>query len=357
MATRRRSVSIRMTRYWSLNGWWVASAVAILTAVRYVYRMTRSAEGPEPHGDALTGADGEALAASAGRSWPADRELAAAIRRPAPSGAPPSAAYLAELGRRPPLGGAQERELVAAAQAGDAAARARLVEAFMPLVAHVARVYRDSPRVERLELLQEGVVGLLRALERYEPDRGVPFWGYAVFWVRQAMQQLVAELTRPLVLSDRALRQLSQVKDAYRSAMTETGREPDRAELSSRTGLPAEQVDGLLAAERPSRSMDEPLHGDEGAVGTFGELIADPLAEGEYERVLDAIDGAHLLSLLSGLSQREREILRARYGLDDEERSLREVGARYGLSAERVRQIEQRALGKLAAAAGGRQAT
>jgi RNA polymerase sigma factor (sigma-70 family) len=298
----------------------------------------------------LTGAEGDELVASAARARDADRAVADALGRPGPAGAEATAGYLGELGRRAPLTEAQERALVAAARAGDAAARARLVEAFTPAIAGVARIYRGSPGIDRVELVQEGVVGLLRALERYEPDRGVPFWAYATFWVRQAMQQLVAELTRPLVLSDRALRQLARLKDAHRGALAETGREPERDELAARSGLSADQVDGLLAAERPARSLDRPA--GEGAVGAFGDLVTDPLAEGEYERVLDAIEIDQLLALLSALSERERAIVRARYGLDGEEQSLRDVGGRLGLSAERVRQIEQRALGKLAAAAG-----
>jgi RNA polymerase sigma factor (sigma-70 family) len=164
------------------------------------------------------------------------------------------------------------------------------------------------------------------------------------------MQQLVAELTRPLVLSDRALRQVARLKDAHRGALAESGREPGRDELAARSGLTGDQVDALLAAERPAQSLERPP--GEGAVGAFGDLLVDPLAEGEYERVLDAIEIGQLLALLSALSDREREVVRARYGLDGEEQSLRELGARLGLSAERVRQIEQRALGKLAAAAG-----
>jgi RNA polymerase primary sigma factor len=165
------------------------------------------------------------------------------------------------------------------------------------------------------------------------------------------MQQLIAEVTRPLVLSDRALRQLSRVKDAHRQAVQETGREPARAELAARTNLSEEQVAGLLAAERPARSTDEPVVEHDGAVGPFGDLLVDPLAEGEYERVLDAIEVRQLSALLSGLSDRERAILRARYGIDGHEQSLREIGGRLGMSAERVRQLEQRALGELAAAA------
>jgi RNA polymerase sigma factor (sigma-70 family) len=281
-----------------------------------------------------------------------DRDsLTAALRHPEPEARAATAGYLDELGRRAPLAPEEERRLVAAAQGGDATARARLVDAFMPLIAAAARVYRESPQVERTELLQEGVVGLLRAVERYDPERGVPFWGYATFWVRQAMQQLVAELTRPLVLSDRALRRLSHLKDAHRIAMQESGREPGSAELAARTELTVEQVEDLLAADRTARSTDEPVSTEDGAVGRFGELLADPLAHEEYERVLDAIEVDELLALLSGLSERERDVLASRYGLHGEEQSLRDVGERLGVSAERVRQLEQRALGKLAAGA------
>jgi RNA polymerase sigma factor (sigma-70 family) len=300
---------------------------------------------------ALTGAEGELLVASAARSRAADKKLAAALGRAEPSRRATSTGYLDDLARRSAPSQADERALVAAAQAGDAAARARLVETFMPLIALTARVDPDSPAVDRVELLQEGVVGLLRALERFDLAREVPFWGYASFWVRQAMQQLVAELTRPLVLSDRALRQLARIKDAHGSLLQETGHEPSRDDLAARAGLEPSQIDGLLAAEGPARSLDEPA-GGEGAVGAFGDLLVDPLAEGEYERVIEAIEAEQLLALLAGLSEREREVLRARFGLDGEPQSLRDVGGRLGLSAERVRQIEERALGKLAAAIG-----
>jgi RNA polymerase primary sigma factor len=292
------------------------------------------------------------LATTASRSRLADRELAAELQRPGPAGPSAEEQYLEELGRRPPLPRPLERDLVKAAQDGDAAARAQLVQAYMPLIASVARVYRSSPTVDRLELLQEGVVGLLRALERYDPGAGTPFWAYASWWVRQAMQQLVSELGHPAVLSDRALRQLSRLKDAHRQALNESGREPPREELAARAGLQPDQVDNLLAIARPPRSTEEPVATEEGAVGTFGDLIADPLAEGEYERALNALEEQQLLALLAALSERERMILRARFGLDGEEQSLRQIADRLGVSAERVRQLERRALSKLAAAAG-----
>jgi RNA polymerase sigma factor (sigma-70 family) len=222
----------------------------------------------------------------------------------------------------------------------------------MPLISSVARPYR-SGHVQRLELLQEGVVGLLRALEGFDPARGTPFWAYASWWVRQAMQQLVAELTRPVVLSDRALRHLARVREAQRDSLREHGREASPGELAERTGLTGEQLDDLLATERSPSSLQEPVIGDEGAVGVLGDLLVDPLADGEYERVLSNIQAQELHSMLAGLSDRERDVLRARYGLDGPEQSLRDVGGHLGLSGERVRQIEGRALGKLASAMGG----
>ena len=131
------------------------------------------------------------------------------------------------------------------------------------------------------------------------------------------------------------------------------GVEPSRAELAERSGLSLEQVDALLATEGPPRSLEEPTSGHDGEIGTFGELLADPLADDEYEHVLAAIEVEGLHAMLAGLSDRERLVLRARYGLDGEEMSLRDVGARLGLSGERVRQIERRALAKLETAAPG----
>ncbi|MBV9196356.1 MAG: sigma-70 family RNA polymerase sigma factor, partial [Solirubrobacterales bacterium] len=186
--------------------------------------------------------------------------------------------------------------------------------------------------------------------ERYDPELGVPFWGYAAWWVRQAMQQLIAELTRPLVLSDRALRHLSQLKRAHGQYVAEHGREPTGNELAGRTGLSHAQVGEMLALERVPQSMEEPVSGAEGQIGAFGDLLVDPLAADAYEELLDHAEIEQIRALLGNLNERERTILRARYGLDGPEQSLRDLGERFGLSAERVRQIEQRALGKLRAA-------
>ena len=182
-------------------------------------------------------------------------------------------------------------------------------------------------------------------------DGSTPFWPYVSWWVRQAMQRLVAELTRPVVLSDRALRQLARLKDAHREHLHRDGLEPTVADLAASTGLSRDQVGKLLAVERPARSLDEPLGAEEEELA-LGDLLDDPLAESDYEAALSRLAGRELRTLLTTLSERERAVVCQRHGLDGTELSLRDVAGDLGLSAERVRQIEDRALSKLAAAAG-----
>jgi RNA polymerase primary sigma factor len=240
----------------------------------------------------------------------------------------------------------RELDLVLAAQGGSEKARAELVEAFIVPIARIARLYRGARGISREELMQEGVVGLLRALARYDPAFGTPFWAYATWWVRQAMQQIVAELTRPVVLSDRAMRQLARVRSAEREHLQSHRKQPTLGELAADTGMSRAQVENLVAAGRLARGLDEPLAGEEQGA-SLGDLLPDPRAEDAYERVpLHAATGA-VNDLLDVLDGREQMIMRGRYGLDGPEQTLRELANTLGLSAERVRQIEQGALDKL----------
>jgi RNA polymerase sigma factor (sigma-70 family) len=239
-----------------------------------------------------------------------------------------------------------ERRLVLAARE-DVEDRERLIESFMPLVGSVARLYRGYPSVDHGELMQEGVVGLLRALERFDPDMGTPFWAYASWWVRQAMQQVVAELTWPVVLSDRALRQLARIKNSQREHMRRSGREPSLGALAAESGMGLTHVQQLLAAERKARGLQEPVGGEGAMGGTFADLLADPRSEDAFDEVPLRSRVGELPRLLEELSDRETVIVRARYGLDGSEHTLSDLARRLGVSAERVRQIEQGALEKM----------
>jgi RNA polymerase primary sigma factor len=239
-----------------------------------------------------------------------------------------------------------ERALVRAAAGGDARARDDLVDVFLPLIGSVARGYRGVACIEHTELMQEGVVGLLRALERYDAEMGTPFWPYASWWVRQAMQKLVAELRRPFVLSDRALRQLARVKHLQREHQQRDGRDPSVAELSEMTGMPREHVRSLMAAERPPRGLEDAMAGGDDA-GRIGDFVVDPRAEDAFDRVVTQLATESLHDLSGDLCERERMIVSARFGLGQAPKTLRQVARQLGISAERVRQIEQGALAKL----------
>jgi RNA polymerase sigma factor (sigma-70 family) len=242
-----------------------------------------------------------------------------------------------------------EARLLLEARDGRGEARARLIKTFTPLIGSMARTYSRGPGVDRSELMQEGVVGVLRALERFNPDLGTPFWAYASWWVRQAMQQVVSELSRPVVLSDRALRQLARVRDARRTFLRVRSREPSLPELATCSELKLGQLQKLLVAERQPRGLEEPINETTRSGATFGDLLRDPSAEEAFEELALRLGATEVPRLLGRLTLRERRVIEARYGLGGPERTLRELGRSLGVSAERVRQIEQTALEKMRA--------
>ena len=239
---------------------------------------------------------------------------------------------------------------VRAAQRGDRAARKQVLDDFLPLVERVARSYAGVTSLDGEELVQEGVVGLFTALERYDLTLGVPFWAYASWWVRRMMQRLVAELTLPMVLSDRAMRQLASVKHARQDHEKTYHRAASSDELVERTGYTHDQLDSLMCVELCPRSLEEQLQGEDGAGGTLADLFADPQAEDGYDTVERELDADALRHTPNGLDDRERAVLRARYGFDGAPQTLQAVGDEMHLTAERVRQIQEHGLETLRAA-------
>jgi RNA polymerase sigma factor (sigma-70 family) len=240
-----------------------------------------------------------------------------------------------------------QRARVREAQRGGAQARGVLLDEFLPLIRHIARTYAGVTPLATEEFVQEGVVGLLSALERYDEDLGPPFWPYASWWVRRMMQRLVADLTFPTVMSDRALRQLASVKHARQDHEQTHRWEPSLEEIADSTGYTQEQLGSLAAIELAPRSLDERLETADGALGTLGDLLTDPRGAEGFDAVEHELTADALRRAPNDLCERERSVLRARYGFDGPTQTLQEVGGDLDLSAERVRQIQERALEKL----------
>jgi RNA polymerase sigma factor (sigma-70 family) len=254
-----------------------------------------------------------------------------------------------EAERSQAVAGDEADALARRAQAGNEAAREELIRRLLPLVHATARRYRTEG-LEQADLLQEGIVGLLRALQRFDPERGVPFAAFATWWIRQSLQEARSDFMRPLRLPPKALRQLSQLKSEHQRIYEDERRSARVGELAERTNIELEQAEALMVADARERSLDEPISSMDAELGTLGDLLEDPLSAAAYEDVVDAVAGEQLRALLSRLTDREREVVRARFGFDAPAEKLSEVGERLGLSAERVRQIEERALAKLRSA-------
>jgi RNA polymerase sigma factor (sigma-70 family) len=239
--------------------------------------------------------------------------------------------------------------LVVAAEGGDREACLQLIDAFLPAIRGLARRFVANGGLQQNELTQQGIVGLLFAARRYDPRRGTPFWAYASFWVRKAMQDLVAELKGPVALSDHAVRGLAQIR-AARSEYTEAHAcDPTADQLAAATGFTRVHLDSLLAVEQAPRALDEPAGGDgSGDSATLRETLADPEAENAYAHVLDEMA---VRDFARGLDERERTVLWRHYGLSGPPQTLTQIGDSLGLTAERVRQIEVEALAKLREAA------
>jgi RNA polymerase sigma factor (sigma-70 family) len=164
------------------------------------------------------------------------------------------------------------------------------------------------------------------------------------------LQEARSDFMRPLRLPPKALRQLSQLKSEHQRIYQDERRSARVAELAERTNIDLEQAQALLVADARERSLDEPIGTKDTELGTLGDLLEDPLSAAAYEEVADAVAGEQLRALLSRLTDREREVVRTRFGFDAPAEKLSEVGERLGVSAERVRQIEERALAKLRSA-------
>jgi RNA polymerase primary sigma factor len=253
--------------------------------------------------------------------------------------------FLREAGRHSLLSAAQEVELAKRIERGDSAAKNEMIQSNLRLVVSIAKNYRNQG-LPFLDLIQEGTLGLIRAVEKFDWRRGFKFSTYATWWIRQAVARALADKARTIRMPVHIVERLQKMNRAERLLWTQLGREPTLEEIAEEASLTAQQVLDVRAAARASTSLDAPIGDSEDAV--LGDFVASdaPLPEETVELTLRS---QALRQALAALPERERDVVTLRYGIGGiEPKTLEEIGRRLGLTRERVRQIELETLRRLA---------
>ncbi len=255
--------------------------------------------------------------------------------------------FLNEAGRWPLLTAAEEVELAKRIERGDKEAKDRMINSNLRLVVSIAKRYQGHG-LSLLDLIQEGIIGLIRAVEKFDYRKGFKFSTYATWWIRQAVQRGVANKSRTIRIPVHIAEREQKINRAERELTAKLERPPTDEEVAKHTRIPLKQVREVRDAARAVTSLDKPL-GQEDDSANYGDLIASEQRDID-EEVHVALTHDALHRAIGDLPERHAEILRLRYGLngDTEPKSLEEIGRRLGITRERVRQLETEALNKLA---------
>jgi RNA polymerase primary sigma factor len=257
--------------------------------------------------------------------------------------------FLNEIGRYPLLTAAEEVILAKAVERGDGAAKERMINSNLRLVVSIAKRYRGRG-VPFGDLIQDGVIGLNRAVEKFDYRKGFKFSTYATWWIRQAVQRSVAGQSRTIRVPTHVYERRNKLAAAARKLETQLGRPATNEELAEASGLSLLHVDEALDVAEARVSLNRPVGSDDD--GELGDLFADDNAEDPEELAGEVMRSREVRLALASLPELERRVLELRYGIDGEPHSLEAIGAELGISRERIRRLEGEALASLAGTLG-----
>lgn len=253
--------------------------------------------------------------------------------------------YLSQIAKYPILTQDEEKKLGKRIQKGDKEALKKLIEANLRFVVSYVKKYKGMG-MGMFDLINEGNLGLIEAAKRFDPDRNVKFISYAVWWIRQAIIHALTRSSRAYHVPQKLSDKISEMKRKQSQLKTELGREPTREEIAKRMGIAVDEVEGLELLDEKDVSLSDTFYDED---REMGERIEDSITPSvEYQIIKNSIQ-EQIRAMLKGLDEKEIYVIKSRFGLDDDKpRTLQEIGDELKLSRERVRQIEQKAMRKLA---------
>ena len=253
--------------------------------------------------------------------------------------------YLREIGKTPLLTPEEEIQLADRIKNGDMEARAHMIRANLRLVVKIAQDYANYG-LPLLDLISEGNIGLMKAVERFDPNKGGKLSTYAAWWIKQSIKRALANQSKTIRLPVHMVDKISKMRRVAMTMSEELGREPTDDELSEEIGIDRAKLSQLKAASLRPASLDAPISDDDNT--EFGEIVGDEAAQTPFELLSHKNMHHQLDDLLEVLDQRERKIIDARFGLNGQKpKTLEEVGQEFGVTRERIRQLQNIALKKL----------